>query len=158
MISTDYNDNTGDGIIVLTPNNSATWRFNLLIVTSLGIILLCMSLYFVLQGLWLILPFSGLEVIALISALYYCVYNNITTEVIIFDGDTVIIERGHHHVEDRYEYNRAWSTIFVRQPKYRGHMKKIFIRSHGREQELGAFLNKADRELFIKSLKHVIYS
>lgn len=158
MVSTEFDPQTGHGMIVLKPNSSATWRFNMMVVASLGIIMFIISMYFFLQGLWLILPFSGIELMFLVWGLYYCLKRSICTEVIIFDKDTVTIERGHHRAENKWEYNRAWSKIFVKPPEYRGHLKRIFIRSYGEELELGAFLNRDDRELFIKSLKHMVYA
>lgn len=158
MVTADINPDTGTGMIVLRPNNSSTWRFNMLVVASLAFVAFCISMFFLLQGLWMVLPFSGLEILFLIWALSCCVNNNITTEVITFDNDTVMVERGRRFAENRWEYNRAWSKIFVKQPDYRGHMKKIFIRSHGKELELGSFLNREDRELLIKQLKVLVYA
>ena len=157
MVTANINSSTGEGIIILRPNNSASWRFNMAIVTSLAFLAGIISLFFVLQGLWLILPFSGLELVCVYAALFACVNNNIRIEVIIFDKDKVTIERGRRFAESKWEYNRAWSKILVKQPEFRGHMKQIFIRSYGKEQELGAFLNKSDRESLIKNLKHVVY-
>lgn len=158
MVTADINSSTGEGIIILRPNNSASWRFNLVIIGSLAAIAVVISLWFLVHGLWLILPFSGLELLCVYAALFACVSNNTTTEVIIFDKNRVTVERGKRFAEDKREYNRAWSKIFIRQPAFRGHMKQIFIRSYGKEQELGAFLNRSDREALIKSLKHVVYS
>lgn len=158
MVKTDFDDATGAGMIVLRPNNSASWRDNVMFTLSLGTIMLVMAVFFFMQGLWMILPFSGLEIGALFAGLYYVTHKNNRTEVIIFDKEKVTIERGHRQVEDTYEYQRAWSTIFVQEPEHRGHLKKIFIRSYGKELELGSFLNKDDREALIRSLKHVVYA
>ncbi|MGB5396902.1 MAG: DUF2244 domain-containing protein [Gammaproteobacteria bacterium] len=157
MVQTEINQASGNGSIVLTPNNSASWRFNMLVLASLGFILGMISVFFLIQGLWLILPFSGLEILALFSGLYLCVRANITIEVITFGDHVVRVERGRKSIEQSWEYPRSWSKIFVRNPQYRGHPKKIFIRSHGKELELGAFLNKRDKDLLIKKLKHLVY-
>ena len=158
MVQANLDPATGHGTIVLKPNNSESWRVNSLVVASLAFVSGIISLWFLWQGLWMILPFSGLEVVALYIALYVCMCNNIRTEVITFESDRVIVERGKRFVEQKQEYQRAWSKIFVRQPDFRGHLKKIFIRSYGKEDELGAFLNKSDREQLIKALKHAVYS
>ncbi|MGB5583865.1 MAG: DUF2244 domain-containing protein, partial [Gammaproteobacteria bacterium] len=67
MVYSEFNPDTGNGYIVLRPNNSATWRFNMLVVASLALIGLLISTFFLLQGLWLIAPFSGLEVLLLLG-------------------------------------------------------------------------------------------
>ncbi|MBE9564910.1 MAG: DUF2244 domain-containing protein [Proteobacteria bacterium] len=157
MVETRIN-NSGSATIVLQPNNSSNWQFNLKIVTSLAIIAFFISTYFAFQGLWLIFPFSALFIGALFVSLYLRLRANINTEVITFDKDTVVIQRGCYHAEHTWKYHRLWAKIFVKKPTIRGYPKQIFIRSHGKEMELGSFLNKKDKEILIKDLKDIIYA
>lgn len=157
MVQADINENTGNGTIVLKPNNSATWQFNIMVISSLSLVTLLIAGMFLIQGLWLILPFSGLEILLLYLGLTLCVRANTVTEVITFHDNSVIIEKGRTHAEGSWEYQRSWSKIFIKAPEHRGHPKRIFIRSHGNELELGAFLNKQDKESFISRLKNVVY-
>lgn len=158
MVETRINQRNGSATIVLKPNNSASWRFNLKIVASLALIGLYISSYYALHGLWLMFPFAGLSVGFLLICLYLRVRANMNTEVITFDESTVVVERGCYHVEKSWKYHRLWTKIFVRKPVTRGYPKQIFIRSYGKELELGSFLNKADKETLIKELKNVIYA
>ena len=158
MVETRINENTGLATIVLRPNNSASWQFNMQIVASLAFITFCISSYLALQGLWLIFPFAGLVVAGLFICLYLRLRANITTEVITFDEHTVVIERGCYHAEKSWKYQRIWAKIFVKKPSARGYPKQIFIRSHGKELELGSFLNKKDKDILIKDLKNIIYA
>ena len=157
MVYSEFNPDTGNGYIVLKPNNSATWGFNLAVVASLAFIALLISTFFLLQGLWLIAPFSGLEVLALFGCLYLCVRSNIQTEVIKFSPDKVIIEQGRTFAEKSWEYHRSWAKIFVRKPRLKGRPDRVVIRSHGRELELGSFLNQGDKETLVKKLRIIIY-
>ncbi len=128
------------------------------IAGSLAVIALYISSLYVLQGLWMILPFAAISVATLFICLYLRVRANINTEVITFDETTVLVERGCYHAEKSWKYHRLWTKIFVRQPATRGYAKQIIIRSHGKELELGSFLNKKDKEILIKTLKNVIYA
>lgn len=157
MVRADIDPTTKNGSITLSPNNSASWQFNMLVLGSLALITGTFSIFFLIKGLWLILPLSGLEILALFTGLYLCVRNNIVTEVITFRDHLVIVERGRKSIENCWEYQRSWAKIFVRNSVFRGHPKKIVIRSHGKELELGAFLNKNDKETLIKKLRHIIY-
>ena len=157
MVYSEFNPDTGSGYIVLKPNNSASWRFNILVVASLALLALLISTFFLLQGLWLIAPFSGLEVLALLGCLYLCARSNIQTEVIKFSPDKVVIEQGRTFAEKSWEYHRSWAKIFVRKPRHKGHPDQIVIRSHGKEVELGSFLNKDDKETLVKKLRNIIY-
>ncbi len=158
MVQENLNPETGEGQIILKPNDSESWQVNTRVALSLAIVSGIISLWFLWLGMWMILPFCGLEIAAVYTALYLCKCNNTRTEVIIFERDKVIIERGRRFAQTRKVYQRAWSKIFVRHPGWRGHLKKIFIRSHGKEQELGAFLNKQDRDALINALKHAVYN
>ena len=158
MVETSTDTNTGLSTIVLRPNNSASWQFNIVIVSSLAFIAFCISTYFALQGLWLIFPFSVLVISALLISLYLRLRANIRIEVITFDESTVIIERGCYHAEKSWKYYRLWSKILVKRPGTRGRQKQIYIRSHGKELELGSFLNKHDKDILIQNLKSVIYT
>jgi uncharacterized membrane protein len=157
MVYSEFNPDTGHGIIILKPNNSATWRFNMMVVASLAFIATLISTFFLLQGLWLIAPFSGLEVLALLGCLYLCARSNIQTEVIKFKPDKVIIEQGRTFAERSWEYHRSWAKIFVRKPRLRGRPDQVVIRSHGKELELGSFLNKDDKEALVRKLRSIIY-
>lgn len=158
MVETTINEDNGSATIVLRPNNSASWQFNMSIVASLTFIAFCMSAYLALQGLWLVLPFAALTIIFLFSCLYIRLRANLRTEVISFDKNTVVVEKGCYQVEKSWKYHRLWTKIFVKEPVNRGHPKQIFIRSHGKELELGSFLNKQDKEILIKNLKNIVYS
>lgn len=157
MVETRINEKTGFATIVLKPNNSSSWQFNMQVVASLAFITFCLSTYFALQGLWVIFIFAGLEIGFLFICLYLRLRANINTEVITFDENTVIIERGRYQAEKIWEYHRIWAKIFVKKPVTRGYPKQVFIRSHGKELELGSFLNKKDKEILIKDLKHIVY-
>ena len=158
MIETSINENAGSTTIVLRPNNSASWQLNMQILALLAFMLLCISSYFALQGLWLIFPFAGLEVILLFFCLCIRLRANIRTEVITFNDSTVIVERGSYYAEKSWKYHRIWTKFFIKKPPNRNLPVQIFIRSHGKELELGAFLNEQDKNLLIKKLKNIVYA
>ncbi len=158
MVETSINQNTGSATIILKPNNSSSWQFNMKIVASLAFIAFIIASIFALHGFWLIFPFAGLEVGFVFICLYLRLRANIKTEVITFDEYTVFIERGCYHAENSWKYDRVWTKIFVKNPITWGYPKQVFIRSHGKELELGSFLNKKDKEILIKDLKNVVYA
>mgnify|MGYP001816064693 CR=1 FL=1 len=158
MVETRIDQDTGLTTIILKPNNSSSWQFNMQILASLSAIIFLLSAYFALQGLWLVVPFAFLVIATVYVCLYLRVRENIKTEIITFNDSTVVVERGRYHAEDTWKYHRLWTKIFVKKPQLRGYPKQIFIRSHGKELELGSFLNKKDKEILIKDLKTVVYA
>ena len=95
--------------------------------------------------------------LVLLGCLYLCARSNIQTEVIKFSPDTVTIEQGRTFAERSWEYNRSWAKIFVRKPRLKNSPDQVVIRSHGKELELGSFLNSDDKERLVKKLRKIIY-
>ena len=58
MVELDIDDTTQTGQIVLRPNASGTWRFNLYLLYTLMIVSGTVSVGFLIAGAWMILPFS----------------------------------------------------------------------------------------------------
>lgn len=158
MVETSINKETGLATIVLKPNNSASWQFNMIIVGYLAFILFLVSSYFAMLGLWLVFPFAGMEVVLLIVCIYLRLRANFTIEVLTIDEDTVLVERGRKHPEKSWKYQRFFTKVLVKDPAVKGHPKKIFISSHGKDLEVGSFLNSSDKEILIKDLKIAVYS
>ena len=52
-------------MIIARPNQSATWNTNVLVLLVLSVPVLGIAAAFALLGAWLILPFAGLELLAL---------------------------------------------------------------------------------------------
>lgn len=105
MVETRINEECHLVTIILRPNNSASWQFNMAIVASLAFIAFCISSYVALQGSWLIFSFAGLEISFLFICLYLRMRANIKTEDISFDASTVVIERG------RYQEKNPENTL-----------------------------------------------
>lgn len=156
MIEKQINKENDSATIVLRPNNSASWRFNMLLTAALAIVLFIISTYFALMGLWMIYPFAGLEIILLITCQYVRLRANQSTETISINGNDVTIIRSCYQKTESWTYHRVWSKLLVRQPHFRGHPKRVLLRSHGKEIELGSFLNKKDKKILIKNLKNIL--
>lgn len=128
----------------LLPNRSSSWaqtrRFLMVIALLNGLI----ALLFAWQGLWLVLPFSGLEVAALGAGLYRCSRATYRRELILVEGERVVVLRGGNRVECRDELARAWVKLRSQSVCERGR-SRLLLGSHGRFFEIGAFLVETER-------------
>lgn len=156
MVIADFDRETRTGRIILTPNRSWSWRANLIFLGVLGGLCLLIGTAFFLQGLWLILPFSILEVGLVGLALYYCVRRTHSQEVLTFSDDELLIERGRSRPEKRHVFKRLFARVFVRRPRHPWYPTRIAVRSHGREVEVGDFLSPEDKDLLIAELKRIV--
>lgn len=137
---------------IIRPNQSLSWRG--LVVFYVGIVTISMTiaLAFYATGLWMVLPFSGLEMLALGAALYVCAWRGEMREVISIDEQRVAVEKGRRRLAERYEFQRGWAQVVLQGSRTSWYPTRLLIRSHGREVEVGAFLNEQERQGLARAL------
>lgn len=117
--------------------------FVFLFVVSVGI-----AAAFAAFGAWPILPFAGLEMLALWLA-FDCVARHAGDyERIVVEGDRVTVERCEKGRVFRREFNRCWAQVVVSPDGAR-----VALRSHGRETEIGRHASTGERLLLARSLR-----
>lgn len=138
-------DNAGTGFVV-KPNQAMSWRSLMLVYTGIAAVTLTIGVSFYLIGLTLILPFSGIEILALGAAFYVTAAKGDEQEVILIDRDTIVIESGRKHPENRETFQRAWARVVLERSRNSWYPDRLVIRSHGRQVEIGKFLNEQERQ------------
>jgi uncharacterized membrane protein len=158
MIESHLQSETGTGYIIITPNRSLSWRGNRWVVVSLGVLLGFSCLGFSLLGLWLVIPFAGLELAVVWGALYLTTRRAQYQEVVRFTPDEVIVERGRKRPDEKFHFQRAWSRFVLVRPASRLQRLRLVLRSHGREIEIGRRLAEADLEDLLSHLRDAVRS
>jgi uncharacterized membrane protein len=103
-----------------------------------------------------VLPFSGIEVIALGAAFYVCLARGRYQEVVSIDKDKIVVERGRYRPTQRYEFQRYWVRLIIEPPGNLWYPTQVKLRSHGKDVEVGAFLNEADRQCLAKAISQAL--
>lgn len=117
--------------------------------TMAGISLL-IAVVFAALGAWLILPFAGLEALALFATYCWIRRHAHDSELLVIRGNAVALAvRDEAHTR-HYEFNRAWARVVVAQ---RGWETRIALRSHGREVEVGRYLDGDGRRKLAQELR-----
>ncbi|PKO52050.1 MAG: DUF2244 domain-containing protein [Betaproteobacteria bacterium HGW-Betaproteobacteria-2] len=113
---------------------------------------LLVGLGFSFAGAWLVLPFAGLEVLAIAYAFYYIHCHAGDYESITIEGDSLTIEKHDYKHDSRTVFNRYWAGVLVRELPCGDH--SLFLRSHGKEVEFGRhFMNDDQRLQLAEQLK-----
>jgi len=107
-------------------------------------------------GFWPVIPFAGLELLALGSALYLCARRCHQSEVVSIRPHCVEVEKGRNRPEERWRFPRAWAKVELLTPFYQQHPSKLVIRFQGQQVELGAFLNEWERRALASDLRQAI--
>lgn len=154
MIESEF-DATG-GRIVLRPNRSWTWRSNLALIATLAAVAGSVAIGFAVQGLWLVLPFTGIELAALGTCLYYCVRRTHLQEVLTFSRDDLVFERGIGKPSMRRQFKRYFARFLVRAPVHPWYQPRVALACQGRELEIGSFLSVEEKAALVTALQQMI--
>ncbi|MGF1614228.1 MAG: DUF2244 domain-containing protein [Gammaproteobacteria bacterium] len=149
-------DNNQNQRFVLRPNRSLSWQSTKRFFLVMVLVSMAIALSFGAVGFWPVIPFAGLELIALGTALYVCARRCHRREVVSIRPGYVEVEKGQHRPEERWLLPRPWATVELLIPPYEQHPSKLVIRSHGRQIELGAFLNERERRALADDLRRAI--
>ena len=156
MIESRTDEETHSTIVVLRPNNSLTWKLNLVLLLVVAGVSLSIALSFLIAGAWVILPFSLVELILLALCIHYVAKQCARQEVITISEYEVVVEMGIRKPTKKACFQRIWSKFFVRPGKRAQDPEKVVSRSHGDELELGEFLNKEDKADLVKILRKTV--
>jgi len=98
-----------------------------------------------LVGLPLVLPFAGLEVIVLGVALYLSAVRGSVREVIRITEAAVVYEAGRATPVVTCTFPRHWARVVLEKPPGDWYPGRLLLRSHGRQVEVGGFLEEQER-------------
>jgi uncharacterized membrane protein len=99
---------------------------------------------FALAGVWLVMPFAGLEMVALVLAFHALSRRDGDYERLIIDGQVVRFEACDRGVPICFECNRAWAQLVCRLAQ-NGRICRLSLRSHGRQVNIGQLMNDEQR-------------
>jgi len=156
MVSIDKFNSSNSVRLVLTPNCSISWRQLVIFYIVNCVLLFAIGLFFTLQGLWLVLPFSGLEMLALGGALYLTSRKVHRKEVITLDRDHTRIEKGVQRIEQKWQFETPWIRLIDQQAGVSSRRRSLALGSHGNYVEVGDFLDNSEKDRLAFTLKDCI--
>ena len=154
MVHLDPGPPEGEERLVIEPNRSMNWRQSLAFLSGLGLVLLSIGGTFAYLGLWMVLPYSGLELAVLAWAFHQVSRSGARREVVTLSDRELRVEqgrirgrRGRGGPERRYVFPRDWVRVRLEpqgaSPPW--HASRLLVGAHGRLVELGEFLPEGER-------------
>lgn len=141
---------------ILSPNCSISWRDLIIFYCLTCVVIAAIGVFFTLQGMWLVLPFSGLEMMILGAALYLTSRKVHRREIITLDDERVRIEKGVQKVDQSWEFAAAGTRIFEEKTGRRHAARRLVLGAHGNYVEVGDFLNNQEKDALAFQLKGCI--
>ncbi len=150
------NENDLEKTIMVMPNRAMPWQHIMMIYLLISGVTISIAFGFFTQGLTLILPFAGLELLALGVVLYISAWRSNIKEVVNVTEEKIRIEIGRNAPEKTYELDKAWAKVVLERSWNNWYPSRLLLRSHGRQIEIGKFLNEQERQCLGAELKKVI--
>lgn len=126
------------------PNQSLTHSQERLVFWGLAALCLAAPSVFAYLGYWLMLPFAGLE-IGFLAWAFKALRNRARDyEMLVIEGDVVLLEWRAGGRGERREMNRKWARVAC-ECRTPGRNCRLSVSSHGRATEVGQYLNDEER-------------
>jgi uncharacterized membrane protein len=145
--------------LVIGPNASLSDRqalgfFAVVCLTCLGI-----ASVFAARGLWPVLPFAGLEVIAVGAALAVAMRRNRYREVVRFEGDRIRVEFGMvgEGLRSSCEWPRHLTRVWLAFGPHASSPSRLVMACGGQQLTIGHCLTDAERATLARRLKQLIH-
>lgn len=125
-------------------NRSLSPRGCRFLLAAFALLSIAIALAFALAGAWLILPFTGLELLALALLLRHYARGCEDYELLTVDEHELRVDVRSGGRCKRQEFNRHWTRIGLHCGQG-GHHCRLTLRTHGRELEFGRLLSDEER-------------
>ena len=137
--------------ITAKPNCSLTPEGTMAVFIAIAFFSLVVATGFYLAGAWLVFPFAGLELFALGGAFYYVHCHSGDYESITIAGNDLAIEQRNYKNVSRVVFHRYWAQVLLREMA--DGEQKLWLRSHGKEVEIGRFMTNDARLTLASQLR-----
>lgn len=133
-------------MIIARPNCSASWNTNLLVLAAIAVPSLGCAIAFALAGAWPILPFAGLELLALGAALHYGNRKQQYRHVITLSDEAVQVDKGFSSPHRSWRLRRQGAGLAITPQKHPWDGPELALHDASERVAVGGFLNRDDRE------------
>ena len=146
MVEEEHCPDSEDRQFVIRPNCSLSWRGAKRYLGLQAVACGIAALPLVWIGAWLVLPFTAVALVAVAASFYFVLLRANRIEVVRLTPEQVAVERGRRGPEERTEFPRNWVRVVLEPRERRLGNNRLYLRAHGRQTEIGAFLTEEERE------------
>jgi uncharacterized membrane protein len=150
---------TGDtGQLILRPRAPMSPAAVVVLFVSVSTAILGVAFICGFLGAWQVLPMSSLVVVSLGFGLTAGYRRTQVEEVVSIVGATIAIDKHQPRETEHYEFQRGWAQVVLEEPRppLEEFPSRLFIRSHGRQVQIGAFLDDDERHELATRLQPLI--
>ncbi len=140
-------------------NQSLSKRGNQIFFLTMLCVSFTIALAFAWQGLWVIIPFAGIEMLALGLALYWCINRLSRVETItISDKEVSLDVQQQHCKQSSCRFPKAWTRATVLSPQAITQRRQLWLEGNRSKVEIGAFLDDREKVKLASAINKSIQS
>ncbi len=139
--------------LLIRPARSLSWKGNLYLLGLLAIPQVIIATGFAIQGLWLVLPFAGLELLVLTVAIYFSARRLDERELLTVEKERLLYQRGRREVAESIQFQRAWVQLQLSGGDSEWNPLRIHLRCCGKRAELGRDLGAGEQRELLAHLQ-----
>ena len=140
---------------MLRPNRSCSWKANQLVIAVVAFQAILVGAYFWLQGLYLVLPFAGLELLAVAASLYQVSRRAYARETVLVEPNGVEVTAAAGRAERRWRFARHAVRLAMRESRGGGSRLSVAVQPK-LGVEIGSFLSEGERRALHRSLQQAL--
>jgi len=142
--------------LIVTANQSMSWKANLYLAASLGVVCMGVAIAMATYGLWMVIPFAGLEVIFIVGCLYWTLRRLSRQEVITINNDAITVEWGYSRPDTTINLPRRWSQLSYHCKESVFEVGELSVSAHGKRYPLGQCLNRQEKKALYGELQSAL--
>ncbi len=142
--------------LIVKANQSMSWRANLYLAASLGIICMGVAIAMATFGLWMVIPFAGAEIILIVVCLYLTLKRLSRKEVITLNNEAIRLEWGYNQPDLTVNLPRQSSRLNYTCPDSLFEVGELSVSAYGKQYALGCSLNKEEKKILYTELSSAL--
>jgi len=156
MVVTRVDDLAACTHVIVQANQSMSWRANLLLLACLAAVTMGIAAAFAALGLWLVLPFAGLEVLAVAICLHLTLRRLARRQVITVAADEVRLASGFRQPETVDTIPRSWIRVEYVCSDNPFDVGRLALRAHARRYPVGECLGRHEKRQLAGELSRLL--
>jgi uncharacterized membrane protein len=138
---------------IVKGNQSMSWRANLYLAASLGVICMGIAIGLATLGFWMVIPFAGAEIVLIVVCLYLTLKRLSRKEVITLNNDAIRLEWGYNQPDVTVNLPRQFSRLSYKCSESLFEVGDLSLCAHGKRYVLGSSLNREEKKELYTELK-----
>lgn len=156
MVVTQVDDVADCTHVIVQANRSMSWRANVMLIALMTLVSFGIALAFAMVGLWVVLPFAGLEMLALAGGLYWTMRRLGRREVITFSASEVRLATGYRFPEVTRSFPRHWVRIEYDCSDSPFDTGSLVLRVHDQRHRVGECLGREEKLKLATELRRLL--